>query len=660
MKISALLLFLSLLQQCHSAKHIGLFGLDIGEEFHGQEVIDKPWNVTCTIPICEGPLAGIYCSGPIIESTWRFGLQEYCPGPVLKYEPEQVLGNFNALSFPMKKETFAKFCDDNFDKKQYLELTSLPDYVENATFLPRIRDPEMRTFAKLVHTRWSTLARRFVPDMRHLTTRLPVLVVPNPFIVPGGFFQVYFYWDSYWIIKGLLVSNMTLTVKGMLMNFGFIIDNHGFIPNSGNIQLSRRSQPPLFVQMLADYFYATKDTEFLQTMMPTVEKEMQFWRKNRTVNVLDKNGRNRTMFQYRVITNCPRPENFLVDVENGINGSYDPQEIWSSTASACESGWDFSSRWFDHNGSKAFTKYSIRTNTILPVDLNSFIGWNFRVLSNLYKQLGDEKNSQRYKKEYEEMLESLEILWNEDAGIWQDLDLKTREFRNDFYPSNVFPLLVTQYNQNRTDKLRKYLKENRVLEYPGGVPSTLKVSSTQQWDFPNVWAPNVHLFVECLLNSGDLWLVKQARDLAKRFVITVKNGLVNPKANVTATIWEKYDARFSDGTRGEGGEYYVQEGFGWTNGVMLDLINKLFINSTLDEKEQSSSEIFEEMRMMEFFRDGFHTWIILGVLVFLMLIIFWFLIFGIISSKLCSLGSRPTRDRASSQRLLDEDLEDFE
>ncbi|CAJ0926463.1 unnamed protein product, partial [Mesorhabditis belari] len=547
MKISALLLFLSLLQQCHSAKHIGLFGLDIGEEFHGQEVIDKPWNVTCTIPICEGPLAGIYCSGPIIESTWRFGLQEYCPGPVLKYEPEQVLANFNALSFPMKKETFAKFCDDNFDKKQYLELTSLPDYVENATFLPRIRDPEMRTFAKLVHTRWSTLARRFVPDMRHLTTRLPVLVVPNPFIVPGGFFQVYFYWDSYWIIKGLLVSNMTLTVKGMLMNFGFIIDNHGFIPNSGNIQLSRRSQPPLFVQMLADYFYATKDTEFLQTMMPTVEKEMQFWRKNRTVNVLDKNGRNRTMFQYRVITNCPRPENFLVDVENGINGSYDPQEIWSSTASACESGWDFSSRWFDHNGSKAC-----------------------------------------------------------------------------------------------------------------GVPSTLKVSSTQQWDFPNVWAPNVHLFVECLLNSGDLWLVKQARDLAKRFVITVKNGLVNPKANVTATIWEKYDARFSDGTRGEGGEYYVQEGFGWTNGVMLDLINKLFINSTLDEKEQSSSEIFEEMRMMEFFRDGFHTWIILGVLVFLMLIIFWFLIYGIISSKLCSLGSRPTRDRASSQRLLDEDLEDFE
>lgn len=38
-------------------------------------------------------------------------------------------------------------------------------------------------------------------------------------------------------------------------------------------------------------------------------------------------------------------------------------------------------------------------------------------------------------------------------------------------------------------------------------------------------------------------------------------------------IWEKYDARSSRGKPGGGGEYVVQEGFGWTNGAIMDLIN---------------------------------------------------------------------------------------
>ncbi|CAJ0574228.1 unnamed protein product, partial [Mesorhabditis spiculigera] len=655
------LLCLALLIPLFDGKHIGLHGLETGEHrgFVGQEVINAPWNISCKIPICEGPLQNIYCTGNIVQYAWRFGVYDTCPGPILRFEPDIVLANFESLQLPIEKETFVKFCEDNFERRSYLELTRLHDFVENATFLEKIKDPAIRKFAFEVNKRWSTLARRFVPEMRNMTSRLPVLTVPNPFIVPGGFFQVYFYWDSYWIMKGLLVSNMTETAKGILENFAYVLKTHGFLPNSGNIQLSRRTQPPLFVQMLDDYFTATKDKDFLRLMMPLVEIEMDFWMRNRTIQVLDSNGKNRTMYLYRSITTCPRPENYLVDVDNGINGSYDPEEIWSSVASACESGWDFSSRWFDHTGKQAFTKYTIRTNTILPVDVNAFMTWNFRAVAGFYKILGDEKSSNRYQLKYKEMAENLALLWNEEAGVWQDYDMAQKAHRNDFYPSNVYPLLAMEVDKSKTDKIREYLQATRVLEYPGGIPSTLKVLSTQQWDFPNVWAPNVHLFVEALMRTEDPYLREQAVDAARRFVVTVKNGLMNPKANVTATIWEKYDARFSDGSRGDGGEYYVQEGFGWTNGAVLDFINKYFMNSTISNgkwtHQKPYSQVLTEDELNEIFGNGVHTVVIVGLMAVLMVLILWFLIFGLTSSKICSLRNLLYHNEEATQRLLGSD-----
>ena len=35
-----------------------------------------------------------------------------------------------------------------------------------------------------------------------------MLYVPNSFVVPGARFREVYYWDSYWVIKGLLVSQL--------------------------------------------------------------------------------------------------------------------------------------------------------------------------------------------------------------------------------------------------------------------------------------------------------------------------------------------------------------------------------------------------------------------------------------------------------------------
>lgn len=49
--------------------------------------------------------------------------------------------------------------------------------------------------------------------------------------VPGAYecvcglnrFREFYYWDTYWIIKGLLLCNMTETARGMIENFALTL-----------------------------------------------------------------------------------------------------------------------------------------------------------------------------------------------------------------------------------------------------------------------------------------------------------------------------------------------------------------------------------------------------------------------------------------------------
>jgi alpha,alpha-trehalase len=50
-------------------------------------------------------------------------------------------------------------------------------------------------------------------------------------IVPGGRFQESYYWDTYWIIKGLIVCDLLDTAQALVENFVLVIAKYGFIPN---------------------------------------------------------------------------------------------------------------------------------------------------------------------------------------------------------------------------------------------------------------------------------------------------------------------------------------------------------------------------------------------------------------------------------------------
>ncbi|KHN86621.1 Trehalase [Toxocara canis] len=564
------------------AIHVGVSSPDAkrsaSREKSHVDVLHEPVLPNCTEPICIGPLASIYCSGGLIHASWMFGLQDTCPGDMMLQTPDAVIAAFNKLKYPLKRDDFKRFCTDNFMNFPYLKAAKLSDWMEEPPNLRSIKDDRLRKLAKKLNDIWKFLGREFDEKVKENPDLFPVLTVPNSFVVPGGLFQMYFYWDSYWIIKGLIFSNMTLTARHMIENFASVIQYHGFIPNSGNVQLSRRSQPPLFVQMLADYYYLTRNKTFLSSILPLVDIELSWWLRNRSV-ILSSNFGEYTMFHFHAASNCPRPENYLVDLRNGLEGTGGAKFIWSSIASACESGLDFSSRWFAYTGPHARTKFSIRTNSIIPVDLNTFMVWNYDTTADLYLELGLERKSENYRKLAADLWKSIEtVLWNESEGVWLDYDLSKQEHRRKFYPSNVFPLLTGRSTLHIADRILYYLRSSGALDFRGGIPSTLDDSSHEQWDFPNGWAPSIHLFVESLRRSSHPSLFDVAVQTADKFIRTVYNGLFNPVGEWPPACWEKYDIRYDDGRPGVSGEYPVQQGFGWTNGAVLDMILRFHVD----------------------------------------------------------------------------------
>lgn len=207
------------------------------------------------------------------------------------------------------KDQIKDFVCNNFEEGDELVDWTPTDWQENPLLLNKIIDPDFKRWAKGLNHRWKDLARQVNPNVTKNPELYSFIPVPNGFVIPGGRFREYYYWDSYWIVQGLLASGMYDTVKGMLLNFISIVQRIGHIPNGGRIYYLQRSQPPLLISMVEAYVEATKDNQFIIDNYDTLEKEINFWFNNRTVKVY-KDDKEYTLFRYNAPSNGPRPESY--------------------------------------------------------------------------------------------------------------------------------------------------------------------------------------------------------------------------------------------------------------------------------------------------------------------------------------------------------------
>lgn len=526
-------------------------------------------------PSCDSE---VYCSGPLLHTVQmaRIFNDSKTFVDLKQTHPEATtLANFKQLmDSTAQKPTLQQikqFLVENFEEGDELQDWVPPDFVAKPQFLSTIVDPSLRSFAGDIVQLWKTLARKVKPDVTQNPKQYSLMPLPNGFIIPGGRFKEIYYWDTYWIVRGLLISEMKDTARGIIENFLYLVKTLGHVPNGSRVYYKQRSQPPLLTKMVAQYINYTQDYTWLRKNIDTLEDELNYWINNRQVKV-SVNGINFRLYQYNAPSYGPRPESYREDVLTASSTS-DVNKTYIELKSAAESGWDFSSRWiFDAQGGNNENLTHIQTTRVIPVDLNSFIYDAFNNLSQLYKSLGNFVKAALWKKRAAVLEQAINlILWNDKAGIWQDFDVELKKHRDYFYASNIAPLWVKlgdAYKNTRTiQQILKYLTKEGIQNYPGGTP-TSTISSGEQWDMPNAWPPLQAIVIQGLRNAQD----RDAKDMAEKLAhMWVKANYIGYQE--TEEMFEKYDAN-EPGQFGGGGEYTVQAGFGWTNGVVLELLEE--------------------------------------------------------------------------------------
>ncbi len=447
--------------------------------------------------------------------------------------------NFAALPENATNNQLRKFLADNFHRPGFEMRIIIPkDWIADPKFLKKLEGDSQRLkpFAEAIHSKWKGLTRRF--DQRKLCgdCQASSLKLPYPFIVPGGRFREFYYWDSYWILEGLYVSEMCTTAGGMIENMLVMIDEIGFIPNGARIYYMNRSQPPIFNLMVKRYLEECVRTEeerkdFIKRALPLLEKEYSFWMKERSAELLIPGHGNMTLNVYRTEHWIPRPESFLEDRATAALPKFDTelkkQLLYQNIASAAESGWDFSGRWIKGNCSQNGLE-EIQTVMLVPTDLNVFMLKNEYLLAEFYKYSGDAtEKEQYYRNQAEKREKAIEtVLKIKDEGKWVDFDLGTmRSANRTFYISDLSPVWFIKIGSKA---LSEIIGENQeiLFKYPGGIPASEEFTG-QQWDFPNVWAPIQQLFIDALLQAdnemyGEFY--SQALNISQRFINSVYCG----------------------------------------------------------------------------------------------------------------------------------------
>ncbi|OQV14359.1 Trehalase [Hypsibius exemplaris] len=529
----------------------------------------------------------IYCSGDLLHTVQTLKAfpsdSKFFVDLPLKVTEAEALAEFAKLGAPDKitLPQIQEFLNKTFkarpeeDLRPYKPTDFKPISQGGMSIYANITDANYKALAEAIHIKWESLGRQIPKTVEENQRQHSIIYLPHPFIIPGGRFREIYYWDSFWTIQGLLVSGMAETARGMIRNFIHLVNTVGHIPNGNRVYYMKRSQPP-FLALMVEAFVNHKDTtpaagrELIDEALPALVKEHKFWTDNR-VATFTYNSKNYTLNIYKGGISEPRPESYREDREIAETLPADQQErFYRAIGAGAESGWDFSTRWMDTQDADFNT---IRTHTIVPVDLNALLCAHERILGDYYTLTGNTSEAERFKSLAQKRGDEIhEVFWNDAKAMWRDYDLKTGAQREDFYISHIAPLFTrcsgSTVNITATPFMNRLLHSydmKTVTSYPGGVPQGLKEPNKHtQWDLPNAWPPHQLMLVESFAANSEFR--SQALQWAQKWVTAVDTG-----HRCSGYFYEKYDVN-KVGAYGGGGEYAVQEGFGWTNGGILRLL----------------------------------------------------------------------------------------
>jgi alpha,alpha-trehalase len=497
----------------------------------------------------------VYCEGSILKYVQLAAIyndsKTFVDMPMI-YEPQETINAFNQIPDPTNENALKSFLNSYFLPAGSDLVTWIPtDFNSQPKILDQMPDDyPYKQWTSDLNQLWKVLGRNISQAVATNPEKHSFLPRRHPMIVPGGRFRESYYWDSYWIIRGLLVCNMNESAYNVIANLLDDVDNFGFVPNGGRVYYLDRSQPPMLSDMVLTYIQYSQQTNqgkistslqsFINTAYPLLVKEYKWWMNHgngHSVYLPNPNtGGMYTLNRYHSNYTTPRPESYLPDYEN-YRASGNNSRFYPNVRAGAETGWDFSSRWLTNH----YNITTIDTTEIVPVELNSI----------LYRY---EQNMQLLEAQYvpSELQVNVEInftaaaldraaaistyLWDEQSYHWRDYNITSHAQMTHFpvqtngkaYATIAYwlplwaglqpPTTGTNggsqkfFDSTGESRLRGmqsmgitssvanklvYSLQTSGLVREGGIATT-SLMTNQQWDSPNAWAPLVLMTIEGL------------------------------------------------------------------------------------------------------------------------------------------------------------------
>ena len=378
---------------------------------------------------------------------------------------------------------------------------------------------------------------------------------------------------------GLLREGRTGLAASMADQLLYSVKHYGTVPTANRTYYLTRSQPPLLGRIVMAVYEATGDLEWLKTAAPLVEKFCYYWSvpphdvpsaglaryhgfgQGPCAEVLsserDESGRthydrlSEELLRHRHEEGMER----YIDFESGTL----TDEAYLGDRALRESGFDITAR---------FGPGGVEAAYHLPVCLNTLLWRLEKDMALIYETIDRPQAAVPWRERAAARKAAIhEHLWDEGESIF--LDFHTLKNQRSSYPyaTAFWPLWAGLAKSEQARKMvAKWLP---LFEAPGGVFTSLQPTGCQ-WDFPMAWAPLVLMTAEGLERYG---YVAEGRHIARRFL-----SLVDAEFQRTGHLFEKYDAlalssevehliRF--------GYSENQQGFGWTNACVLELLHNL-------------------------------------------------------------------------------------
>ena len=381
-------------------------------------------------------------------------------------------------------------------------------------------------------------AREYIKDYWPKLERLhtkdddSLIGVPKPYLVPsyqeGHEFDYdeLFYWDSYFMVQGMLDEEHRELVMGILEDLFAIYKRFRIIPNASRLYYTSRSQPPLLTSFIFDVYNAYDlDNDWLKEAIKLAEDEYAtVWMGTRKPNA-------RQVYQ-------------------GLSRYYDFNYLHD--IAEAESGWDMTPR------------FNRKCMNYVPIDLNALLYKYEMDFARAARIFGDKRAAARWEQTAEARKKTVDkLMWDQGRGLFYDFNYVKEKRGNVSSLAAYYPLWAGMVDGHQAEALVHALRR---FEQKGGLATTDALPLGQyvpgamptQWAYPNGWAPLHFLVVKGLQRYG---YYQDARRIAMKWLRTnaqwfKEHGVFLEKYNVVTP--DKPPAR---------GVYPSQVGFGWTNAV---------------------------------------------------------------------------------------------